>query len=285
MLKPRVLYVLGYGRSGSTVLGMALGQHPGLVNLGEISTLPTFVPGPTYIAPRACGCLLPLDQCPYWQGVARRVGSMAALAQDGTSLSPSMGWRRYAPWLPEPSGELPRWAAGASGMYTAAIAEAGAQVAVDTSKGAARAWWLWKSGAVDLQFVWLTRRLEGVIRSQIRHGNAALKTALSWRLAQRQAAQMARVAERAGLRVPRMSYEGLVQDPRTVLGEVLRHVGLPWDDAVLTPRPAHTIGGEHEGKHGGRLSIGASNRTPAPLSLPVRLTVSLFDRRPAEPIA
>ncbi len=285
MLKPRVLYVLGYGRSGSTVLGMALGQHPGLVNLGEISTLPTFVPGPTYIAPRACGCLLPLDQCPYWQGVARRVGSMAALAQDGTSLSPSMGWRRYAPWLPEPSGELPRWAAGASGMYTAAIAEAGAQVAVDTSKGAARAWWLWKSGAVDLQFVWLTRRLEGVIRSQIRHGNAALKTALSWRLAQRQAAQMARVAERAGLRVPRMSYEGLVQDPRAVLGEVLRHVGLPWDDAVLTPRPAHTIGGEHEGKHGGRLSIGASNRAPAPLSLPVRLTVSLFDRRPAEPIA
>ncbi len=285
MLKPRVLYVLGYGRSGSTVLGMALGQHPGLVNLGEISTLPTFVPGPTYIAPRACGCLLPLDQCPYWQGVARRVGSMAALAQDGTSLSPSMGWRRYAPWLPEPSGELPRWAAGASAMYAAAIAEAGAQVAVDTSKGAARAWWLWKSGAVDLQFVWLTRRLEGVIRSQIRHGNAALKTALSWRLAQRQAAQMARVAERAGLRVPRMSYEGLVQDPRTVLGEVLRHVGLPWDDAVLTPRPAHTIGGEHEGKHGGRLSIGASNRAPAPLSLPVRLTVSLFDRRPAEPIA
>ncbi len=264
---------------------MALGQHPGLVNLGEISTLPTFVPGPTYIAPRACGCLLPLDQCPYWQGVARRVGSMAALAQDGTSLSPSMGWRRYAPWLPEPSGELPRWAAAASAMYAAAIAEAGAQVAVDTSKGAARAWWLWKSGAVDLQFVWLTRRLEGVIRSQIRHGNAALKTALSWRLAQRQAAQMARVAERAGLRVPRMSYEGLVQDPPAVLGEVLRHVGLPWDDAVLTPRPAHTIGGEHEGKHGGRLSIGASNRTPAPLSLPVRLTVSLFDRRRAEPIA
>ena len=284
-MKPRVLYVLGYGRSGSTVLGMALGQHPGLVNLGEISTLPTFVPGPTYIAPRACGCLLPLDQCPYWQGVARRVGSMAALAQDGTSLSPSMGWRRYAPWLPEPSGELPRWAAAASAMYAAAIAEAGAQVAVDTSKGAARAWWLWKSGAVDLQFVWLTRRLEGVIRSQVRHGNAALKTALSWRLAQRQAAQMARVAERAGLRVPRMSYEGLVQDPPAVLGEALRHVGLPWDDAVLTPRPAHTIGGEHEGKHGGRLSIGASNRTPAPLSFPVRLTVSLFDRRRAEPIA
>jgi len=105
-MKPRVLYVLGYGRSGSTVLGMALGQHPGLVNLGEISTLPTFIPGPTYIPPRACGCQLPLDQCPYWQGVAHRVGSMAALARDGTSLSPTMGWRRYSPWLAAPSDEL-----------------------------------------------------------------------------------------------------------------------------------------------------------------------------------
>jgi hypothetical protein len=280
-MKPRVLYVLGYGRSGSTVLGMALGQHPGLVNLGEISTLPTFIPGPTYIAPRACGCLLPLDQCPYWQGVARRVGSLAALAEDGTSLSPTMGWRRYAPWLPPPGAELPRWAAAAAAMYRATIAEAGAAVAVDTSKGAARAWWLWQSGEVELTFVWLTRRLEGVIRSQVRHGNSALKTAVSWRLAQRQAAQMARVAERGGLRVPRISYERLVNDPRAVLAEVLTHVGLPWDDAVLTPRPAHTIGGEHEGKHGGRLSIEASTRARPPLPLASRVAVRLLDHSPA----
>jgi len=276
-MKPRVLYVLGYGRSGSTVLGMALGQHPGMVNLGEISVLPTFVPGPTYIAPRACGCLLPLDRCPYWQGVASRLGSMTALAQDGTTLSPTMGWRRYAPWLPEPSDELPQWASAAAALYTATIAEAGAEVAVDTSKGASRAWWLWKSGTVDLTFVWLTRRLEDVIRSQIRHGQSALKTAISWRLAQRQAAQVARAAEGAGLQVPRISYEQLVQEPRAVLGEVLAHVELPWDDAVLTPHPAHTIGGEHEGKHGGRQSIAPSARVRPPLPLHARLTVRALD--------
>jgi len=284
-MKPRVLYVLGYGRSGSTVIGMALGQHPGMVNLGEISVLATFVPGPTYIPPRACGCLLPLDQCPYWQGVARRLGSMTALAQDGTTLSPTMGWRRYAPWLPEPSDELPRWANAAAALYGATIAEARAEVAIDTSKGAPRAWWLWKSGAVDLMFIWLTRSLEDVIRSQIRHGQSALKTAVSWRLAQRQAAQVARAAERAGLRVPRISYERLTYEPRAVLGDILAHVGLPWDEAVLTPRPAHTIGGEHEGKHGGRLTIEASTRSRPPLPLNARLTLNLLDSRPTEPIA
>lgn len=276
-MKPRVLYVLGYGRSGSTVLGMALGQHPDLVNLGEISALPTFVPGPTYIPPRACGCLLPLDQCPYWQGVARRLGSMTALAENGTTLSPRMGWRRYAPWLPEPSHELPRWADAAAALYRATIDEAGAQVAVDTSKGAPRAWWLWKSGAVDLTFVWLTRRLEDVVRSQIRHGQSPLKTGVSWRLAQRQVGQLVRRLEEAGLVVPRISYERLTRDPRAAMTEILTHVGLPWHDAVLTPHPQHTIGGEHEGKHGGRDSIGPSTRARPALPLSGRLSVRLFD--------
>ena len=281
-MKPRVLYVLGYGRSGSTVLGMALGQHPDLVNLGEISTLPTFVPGPTYIPPRTCGCLLPLDQCPYWVGVARRLGSMAALADDGTTLSPRMGWRRYAPWLPEPSDELPRWADAATSLYRATIDEAGAQLAVDTSKGAPRAWWLWKSGVVDLTFVWLTRGLEDVVRSQIRHGRSAVRTGISWRLAQRQVGQLVRRLERAGLEVPRIGYERLTREPRTVLSEILAHLGLPWDEAVLTPHPQHTIGGEHEGKLRGQQAIQPSGRARPPLPLKARLAVRLFDNRAAE---
>ena len=283
--KPRVLYVLGYGRSGSTMLGMALGQHPGMVNLGEISVLPTFVPGPTYIAPRACGCLRTLDECPYWQGVARRLGSMDKLADDGTGLSPTMGWRRYAPWLPEPGGDLSRWAAAAEALYGATIVEAGATVAVDTSKGASRALWLWRSGVVELSFIWLTRRLEDVIRSQVRHGHSAVKTGVSWRLAQRQAGQMARHAELAGLVVPRISYERLIQEPQAVLSDILTHVGLPWDEAVLTPLPAHTIGGEHEGKHGGRLTIAPSTTTSPPLPLPARVTARLLNSRPTEPVA
>jgi len=284
-MRPRVLYVLGYGRSGSTMLGMALGQHPAMVNLGEISVLRTFVPGPTYVAPRVCGCLQPLDQCPYWTGVVRRLGSMEMLARPDIALSPTMGWRRYAPWLPEPSDDLSRWANAATALYEATIAEAGAEVAIDTSKGAQRAWWLWKSGEVDLTFIWLTRRLEGVIRSQLRHGESAFKTAVSWRLAQRQAAQVACAVERAGLRIPRISYERLTHEPRSVLGDILAHVGLPWDEAVLTPRPAHTIGGEHEGKHGGRLTIEASIRSRPPLPLNARLALKLLDSAPTEPIA
>jgi len=283
-MQPRVLYVLGYGRAGSTMLGMALGQHPGIVNLGEISALRRFVPGPTYRPPRACGCLQQLDQCPYWTGVARRLGSMERLARTDITVSPTMGWRRYAPWLPEPSDELLRWGEATAALYRATLEEANATVAVDTSKGAARAWWLWRSGAVDLKFIWLTRRLEDVIRSQLKHGHSPLKTALSWQLAQRQAAQVARQVEGTGARVPRISYEHLTEQPRTVLAEILEHAGLPWHEEVLTPRPDHVIGGDHVVKHGGRHTIEPSTGTRPPLPLNARLTLRLLNNRLTGPM-
>jgi hypothetical protein len=283
-MKPRALYVLGYGRSGSTVLGMALDQHPSIVNLGEISVLRTFVPGPTYVPPRACGCLRQLDQCPYWTGVARRLGSMERLARPDITLSPTLGWRRYAPWLLEPSDELPRWGEAASDLYRATLEEAQATVVVDTSKGAARAWWLWRSGAVDLTFIWLTRRLEDVIRSQLKHGHSPVKTALSWQLAQRQTAQLVHRVERAGARVPRITYERFTEQPRAVLSEILEHAGLPWHEDVLTPRPGHVIGGDHAVKHGGRVTIEPSTGTRPPLPLKARLTLRLLNNRLTAPM-
>lgn len=278
-MKPRVLYVLGYGRSGSTVLGMALGQHPAMLNLGEISAVRTFVPGPSYVPPRVCGCLQPLDQCPYWTGVARRLGSMEMLARPDIALSPTLGWRRYAPWLAEPSSEMPRWADAAAGLYRAALDEANAVVAVDTSKGATRAWWLWKSGEVDLSFIWLTRRLDDVMRSQISRGHSAVKTALSWQLAQHQAGRLARQIEATGARVPRVSYEHLTEQPRMVLTEILEHAGLQWDEAVLTPRPDHVIGGGPTAKKGKKYSLEPSTGARPPLPLKARLALRLVNNR------
>ena len=282
-MKPRVLYVLGYGRSGSTVLGMALGQHPAMVNLGEISAVRTFVPGPSYIPPRVCGCRLPLDQCPYWTGVARRLGSMEMLARPDIDLSPTLGWRRYAPWLSPPSKEMPRWAEAAAELYRATLAEANATVAVDTSKGATRAWWLWKSGAVDLSFLWLTRRLDDVMWSQIKRGHSSLKTALSWRLAQHQVGRLVRRIEAAGPRVPRISYEHLTEQPREVLTDILAHAGLSWDEAVLTPLPDHVIGGGPTAKRGGKYSLEPFAGERQPLPLKAQLALKLVDNRFTRP--
>jgi hypothetical protein len=210
---------------------------------------------------------------------------MERLARPDIMLSPTMGWRRYAPWLLEPSEELAHWGQAAADLYGATLDEARAKVAVDMSKGITRAWWLWRSGAVDLSFVMLTRRPEDVLRSQIKHGKSMMRTVGALYLARRQAAQFVRKVEATGVRVLRIAYEHLTAQPRTVLSEILEHAGLSWHEAVLTPHPDHVIGGDPAVKYGGRHVIEPSTGVRPPLPLRARLTLKLLNNRLIGPMA
>lgn len=244
-----MLYILGYGRSGSTVLGMALGQHPDIVNVGEVVALPSFLPEHRP-DDRACGCLQPIEVCPFWREVAAQV----PLGRH-TGVPTSGGWRHYAPWLPPLGPELEPWGRANAAFFAAVTKAAGASLAIDGSKRADRAWWLWASGAVDLIPLWLTRERAAVVRSERKHGRWGLKAATHWHVAQRRAVQLVRSVEGKGGQVVRGTYEEMTEDPRGFLGRILAELGLPWNEAILQPRPAHVIGGEHAAKHGGRLTI------------------------------
>jgi hypothetical protein len=248
--RPRVLHVIGFGRSGSTVLCIALGRHPALFNVGEFVGMPSFVAGPHYVAPRACGCLKRLEQCPFWSQVGRRV----PLGVD-TLPPPARGWRHYMPWLPPITSDLERWGASNARFFSAVLDVAGAAIAVDASKRAERAYWLWASGAVDLIPLWLTRDFRAVMRSERRKHRSTIKAALSWWVAQRRAAQLVAKIEARGGKVIRGTYEEMTADPRTFLGRILTELGLDWCGEVLNLQPDHVIGGDHATKHGGRTTF------------------------------
>ena len=64
-----MLFIAGWGRSGSTILGNLLGETHGAVSVGELNN---------YWAMRAslrrtCGCGLPHDACPFWVEVGRNL--------------------------------------------------------------------------------------------------------------------------------------------------------------------------------------------------------------------
>src|SRR5881396_2114452 len=61
----RVLYVMGHGWSGSTILGNLLGELEGFFHAGELrrlwgEALPSGAP---------CGCGVPIGACPVWSKV------------------------------------------------------------------------------------------------------------------------------------------------------------------------------------------------------------------------
>ncbi|MGD1908529.1 MAG: sulfotransferase [Leptolyngbyaceae cyanobacterium] len=60
-----VIYIAGWGRSGSTLLARILAQFDGITHLGELRTL--WVDG--FKHSNLCGCGQPLKQCGVWQAV------------------------------------------------------------------------------------------------------------------------------------------------------------------------------------------------------------------------
>jgi hypothetical protein len=64
IVKPCLIYILGSGHSGSTMLQFLLAAHPGVVGLGEV-----FQPaGRTVDGSTSCSCGADFASCPVWAG-------------------------------------------------------------------------------------------------------------------------------------------------------------------------------------------------------------------------
>ncbi|MEO1093446.1 MAG: sulfotransferase [Cyanobacteria bacterium J06638_28] len=64
----KVIYIAGWGRSGSTLLARILGQVQGIAHLGELRTLWT----DGYKAKSRCGCGLPTRECEVWNAIMQQ---------------------------------------------------------------------------------------------------------------------------------------------------------------------------------------------------------------------
>jgi len=68
--KPKILYIAGWGRSGTTIVGGILGHAPGFFHGGEILYLAKRGREGNYL----CGCGEPLRECKVWNEVLTHVG-------------------------------------------------------------------------------------------------------------------------------------------------------------------------------------------------------------------
>ena len=64
---PRVLYVMGAARSGSTVFNTVLGNHPQIEGVGELG----YLSRSGHVFEEYCACGERADVCPYWSEVRR----------------------------------------------------------------------------------------------------------------------------------------------------------------------------------------------------------------------
>lgn len=258
----RVLFIAGWGRSGSTLLDRMLGQVPGVFSAGELRDI--WQRG--VVEDRLCGCGEHFGSCPVW----RKVGEIAFGGWDRLDIAEVQRLRARLdrPWsvplvlgskvAPTLDADVARYVSILSRLY-AGIAEATDAVIVDSSKIATFAMLVRQAPDVELRTVHLVRDPRGVItswRKQVRRADGgADDTMLRYGVVPASVRYVAYNGLAHGLRALGpyrfLRYEDLLADPRGEVRRVLEFAGVPVtgetlsflrpDEADLAPN--HTVDG------------------------------------------
>jgi Sulfotransferase family len=234
-----VLYVSGAPRSGSTILGMILGQLDGCCDVGELWALwrPAFKNGDL------CGCGSPVGECEFWSTVIEK-----ALGSDFAESGPRLGrlhrrtmgtlraplvWAHLRGWRKR--AEYDEYARALGDHYRAIAAASGARVVVDSSKMASDALVATMIPGVRVSVVHIVRDPRGVAwswkkqrqqpgprgRDLDRHGIAAAAT--RWLIYNSFAEFL--LAPRLGKRFRTVRYEDLLTDPVGITADLASWIG------------------------------------------------------------
>jgi Sulfotransferase family len=154
-VRPQVVYIMGAGRSGSTVLGVVLGNCKRVFYAGELDA---------WLFKEGCSNFDGPERATFWEAIATAVPEGAELY--GTSA------RRYIEHSVAPARALRgkrklrrRYRHVAEHLYQALGERSGAAWIVDTSHYPLRAREMQKVNGIDLYLLFLSRRPESVVSS------------------------------------------------------------------------------------------------------------------------
>ena len=233
--RPLLVYVVGSGRSGSSLLDALLNGFEDIAGCGELHRL-SIKPGD-----RLCSCGTNLNECSHWSSVRSRLTSFdletwADLAVDSVPRSRKEELQRrflaaLAPMslFPGPRTEFTRRYRRAihntDRLIDAVGAETGSACVVDSTKNPMRllAYATW--GRHRMKCIYIMRDGRAVAYSQARRGASAwLPALLKWHVDQ---VKVRTAIRKSGLETHVVTYERLCLDPNGTLASIREFLGLP----------------------------------------------------------
>ncbi len=253
--KVKILFIGGFGRSGTTILDNILGQVEGFFSAGE--TL--YIWDRSFIEDRLCGCRRPFSECPVWTPIAEKIGPRGTTAEERrteldrlVAVRESLTPKRVA--IAAGRGRSPQSDNGVAPgvaeyrdrmveVYQAIQEQTGCKVIVDSSKSPGHGYLLQGSPELDAYAVHIVRDPRAVAFSwqkkkvydpsgdrpmmMSRHSPArSSKLWNTWNMATQA------VWKQSPEHYTRIRYEDFMADPRSTLQHILDRVGengLPLD--------------------------------------------------------
>ena len=215
-----IVYVVGIGRSGTTLLSRLLDLEPGYRAVGEVRGL---THNSDLLAERPCGCGAPHFECEFWKSARRRLDEPRSRAAWEAAVWPAK--RDQLAGFASPSSPGVRLADSVPELRAVydSLGAGGATV-VDESKNPWLGYLLWTQPWADVRFVELVRPPGDVLRSWSSTKGYQKITprevvAKHWLRAHTTTALLRRRTRAPWLRLP---YAQLVNEPERTLSQILR---------------------------------------------------------------
>jgi len=215
--RPKLLYILSVGHSGSTLLDIMLGAHPKGVSLGELAFKGDFLN-----ISRKCSCgVEPLLACKHW----RRVNARLEKAEQGFEKLRLAGLSSCS------NNEL---------FYRSLCDATGAQFVVESTKSVSRLRDLARCEHLEMHVVLLIRNPVAVAASNVRRGRSFWRYTLAYLINVSSQTHLSRHFSRSVVR-----YEELVQRPVATVERVFAdaRVSGEWPEREWQRQEYHLSGG------------------------------------------
>ena len=236
---PKVMFIGGFGRSGSTLLERMLGQTDGFFVIGELR----HIWERSFSENQLCGCGKPFKSCEFWRQVVTEVfGSFDRVPLDQIiDLKRSIDRIQYVPQMVTPfklkeyHQKFKTYSAILTEIYQTIQSLSGCDVIVDSSKDHSYGHLLASIKEIDLftlhlvrdsratAFSWLRKKRRPEIHWAVEYmpQYTPLRSSLIWNVMN---LSIASIRYRRGQYL-RIRYEDLVSDPSSTLGHVLEFLG------------------------------------------------------------
>ncbi|RPF71180.1 sulfotransferase family protein [Aurantiacibacter spongiae] len=256
-----VVYIAGYGRSGTTLLDISLGAAEDVASCGELATLARHV----WHEGEFCACGETVRDCAQWRDIVADWmpgDSDSGLAELARLQRPREAMISPARWSDRhvPGRSSERFARVTGDLYRRIAARTGKSIVIDSSKLPGRGLALADMPGIALYVVHMTRDARGVVWSLRKphkidkeagvqrelRPKPLLYAAARWALVNRAAEAL---AQKVGPdRSMRVRYEDFVADPQGTVRAILTMVrGRPSRDPVLDAQgrvfPGHQMAG------------------------------------------
>jgi hypothetical protein len=246
----KVVYIMGHGYSGSTLLTFLLGSHPQIATIGELGIAPLAKTTPEEYF---CSCRERIRDCGFWQRVSREMAERGHpfdiwdadldFRAPGTVLSdvvlravqrgPVLETARTTALrvVPRARRELSRVLARIKALAETVTGIKGGSTFLDSSKRPERATLMQRFGGFDMRVIHLVRDGRAVSWSTMKNLNVDPQEATRSWLADNHGCEHARRFFPASHWMT-LRYEDLCTDPLKTLEKVYGFIGVPAKNGV-----------------------------------------------------